>query len=347
MNIFSRLYEWLICLFSTKKCAEQRVQGPRKGRIAVIVPHEKNLWAMGVAQRFISSLRERIGYQQTPDIEILCAQNDETYLVEKVLTPLYQRHFSGEQYEAIVTAGTWCSAAVRDAIDEWDHKIPQVFCSVQDPVGNGFVDSLEEPGVQVSGACLIELDYTILVKVLQAVCPDKKRILIPYSDYKKKGQDLGVRLKDLDRLIDAAAPSKLKIMPFPIQKGTPWRDVLRERMRDCDMVCTLPDNVFLSQTEQVIALCDEMKVPLCTAELTSVYHGASFGFGETGDTYGLYAAAIVYDMIVNGRDISTIPVIVLNSGGTFFFNRDAMHKQGVVLSEEAEGLLSMQSIFTQ
>jgi ABC-type uncharacterized transport system substrate-binding protein len=114
---------------------------------------------------------------------------------------------------------------------------------------------------------------------------------------------------------------------------------------NADVVCTLPEPTVYAHIDTLVEACNTKRVPLCTAELSSLYQGAAIGFGEHGNTYGGYAAAIIYDMLVNHRPLSSIPVIKLSQEPHMRFNQQALEAQGLILSAQSRCLLSMTSIY--
>jgi putative ABC transport system substrate-binding protein len=99
--------------------------------------------------------------------------------------------------DVILAAGAPATAALQQAT----RTVPIVFVSVIDPVGAGFVDSLAQPGGNLTGFVLYE--YVISAKwleLLEQIAPQLKRVAVLRDAYTSSGiGQLAV--------IEAAAPS--------------------------------------------------------------------------------------------------------------------------------------------
>ena len=314
------------------------------GRIAVIVSHEKNTWAVSMTQRFVSALRDQMGYQHTPDIEIHSSQGSSAK-VKQIMAAIKDKQESRHNYELVVTVGNWCSKEVRDALDGWEHPLPQIFAGASDPVGMGIVDSLEYTGRNVSGVTAVLPVFEDQFDMLQAILPEMKTVLLAY-DAHANDKVLSTMISSYITAFKVACKKRsiaIKELLVDSHGRTPGEVV--DYLSGVDLVCTLPEVTMFANIDTLVAACNKARVPLCTAELSSVYHGAAIGFGEYGGAYGPYVASIVYDMLVNRRSLRTIPVINLPSIPQMRFNQEALDAQGVQLSRQMRHLMAMRSIF--
>lgn len=316
------------------------------GHIAIIVSHEKSAWAIAVVQRFIASLRDQMGYQNTPEIDILAAQGS-AERVRQLVRSIQQRYESSKQYELIVTIGSWCSKEVRDVLDQVESPIPQVFCAVLDPAGLGIVDSLTHVGRNISGVTLVSPDYSLQLEKLKALCPSMKKVVLPFTPCCRDKAISVLIDRNKDLFAQACVQHDIILHVVEACSSRELRHNLSQSLQEtnADMVCVLPEASMAANLEILTDVCTQQKVPLCAADLSSVYHGAAIGFGERGDTYGPYAASIVCDLLVNGRSLETVPVITLTHEPHMRFNVEALAAQGVDLSPQVHHLLSMSSIF--
>lgn len=314
------------------------------GRVAIVISHERNMWALGVVQRFVAALREQFGYQQCPEVEILSAQGSADQLKD-VMSRLEVRQRKHHCYELVVTVGNWCSKEVRDHLDTWKQPLPQVFCPVNNPVRFGLIDSLDHTGRAVSGVTSVMPNYYNAVETMCAVKPDITSLLVPY-DPCQNDETLATEVEyHRKELFAACDKNNLAVRSVTISSPRDLTRLIGNELEAADAVCTLPEPTVYACMEALVAACNEKKTLLCTAELSSVYQGAAIGFGQRGSAYGPYAAAIVYDTLVNHRPLSSIPVIRLSQEPLVRFNLDAMLAQGIELSPQARHLLSMSSIF--
>lgn len=315
------------------------------GRIVIIVSHEKNGWAIESVRWFIRTLQERIGNRLMPEIDVLYANNDAVYMAQNILEPLRVAHESGDRCELIVTIGGWCSREVRDVLDTWSEKIPQLFCAVPDPLRLALVDSLAEPGGMVSGVMLGTVDFGEVLRLLHAVCPDNKKILVPYSELDVELTGSGEEVAYLEALRVAGDQYGMQICPLRTDVSGAWRQQLTAEVAAVDMVMLLPDSLMIAAADELIAAVNAANKPLCAADLCSVYRGAAFGFGDAGDVYGTCVAVMAYELLIGKGDLKTVSVIQPQATSLVRFNREAMRQQGVQLSHQAWALLELENVF--
>ena len=314
------------------------------GKIAVVISHHKNVWALEVTQRFIASLRDLVGINQTPGIDILSANSDYNHLAQTVIPTIIDFRHEGRPYAAVVTIGDWASQVVRDEFEAQGVVVPQVFLGVEKPASLGLVDSLDAPGRAVTGVTTVRVDFDLQLRKLKAVLPQIGTILM-VGDSSEHG--IAMPYASHDAFASACAKLSLRVIPCLVGREGDTQQVVRAALREhkIDVVCMMQDICTQRDIDVLISLCTKEQVPLCGSDLSSVCHGAAFGFGETGGSYGPYAANILCDIMLNKRTADTIPVIRLTYEPRMCFNTEAMIRQGVVLSTQAKDLLSMNSVF--
>jgi len=307
-------------------------------KIAVIISHHKNVWDIEVTQSFIASLRERLGLKKTPDIDIFAAKGDESSLVDEILPPLLDEE-SG--YVALVTVGVWTSQVVRDVLDQSESLVPQVFVGVDRPAQRGLVNSLDFPGQRVTGVTRVKRGAATMLRKLQALLPSIKTILFV------SGDDQSLISDDEKELIVLSESYGITAKQCLVQPDKQAPECVRSALLSTkiDAICMMSSVHVEKDLDALIALCQEERVPLCATNLSAVVCGAALGFGDKGASYGPYAASIVYDMLTSNRVANKIPVISLSHDARMCFNKEAMNKQGVVLTKEAQELLSITSVF--
>lgn len=317
------------------------------GHIAVIISQEKNLWATSVVQRFIVSLRDQMGYQNTPEIDIFAAQ-ESAARIRQLIWQIQSGYAHSKQYELVMTVGAWASKEVRDELDKVEGSIPQVFCPALDPVGLGIIDSLEDSGRNISGVTSVAPNFLLQIEKLKALFPQMKAIALPCGQRSDDCLIQNALHKYEQQFAQACNAHDVELFPFHVSRSSNLQKELTDvlHQRSIDIVCALPEVATVAHVEVLIDACTKQQVPLCAAELSSVYHGAAIGFGERGDTYGPYAASLVCDLLVNRRSLRTLPVISLNHQPQMSFNAEALVAQGVHLSSQVRHLLSMASIFS-
>jgi ABC-type uncharacterized transport system substrate-binding protein len=311
-------------------------------RILIIVPHDKSWWALHVVQQFVSTLRQLMGHGGSPSIDIVPVQSS-----VEVLQSLLLSLTASPCYDLVITVGSWISREVRDFFDSVAKPTPQIFCGVIDPAGIGVVDTLEVPGRPVSGIAALSFDFELQIEMLLAILPQLKTLIMVYGADSGNDMVSGLVARNLGHFSAICSEKGIRLVHTPIVDMGAIEDVIQRLALEpgSGVVCSLNDLLVSAQMETLIALCVRLQIPLCTSELSSVYHGAALGFGEHGGVYGLYAASMAYEVLAQGRDIATVPVVIPPIHQSMRYNYDALIAQGVVISPAMKHLLNMVSVF--
>jgi len=313
-----------------------------KKRVIIIIPHDKSWWALHVVQQFVSTLRELMGHGGSPHIDIVPLQSS-----LEVLQSLLLSLNGGPRYDVVVTVGSWVSREVRDFFDSVPHPVPQIFCGVVDPASIGVVDTLDIPGRLVSGIASLPFDFDLQLEMLRALLPRLKILVMVYGADSGNDTVSSLVAQKMDSYAAVCAAQGVRIVYAPVVDMDIVEAVIDglKIEKGCGVVCSLNDLLVSAHMESLIALCVRQQIPLCTTELSSVYHGAALGFGEHGGVYGVYAASVVYEVLAQGRDVATLPVVTPPIHQSMRYNYDAMIAQGVEVSPAMKHLLNMVSVF--
>ncbi len=342
---FQRLYWRLKSLFGGVNKEESVVPARALRRhVLVIIPHDKSWWAVNAVQHFVATLRDQMGYAQSPTIDIISLKASSEALMS-VLATLK----NGANCDLIVTVGSWVSQEVRNVLDTLTDPPPHIFCGVIDPVRLGIVDSLQRPGRAVSGVVMVQFDFGLQIEMIKALLPELHAVALVCGAFSGNTGIAALIQTQLDYFVACCAAQQVAVV---IIKMVDPEDIERLLASAYDehqigLVCVLNDLFVSSNMEAFIAACQKVKVPLCTNELSSVYHGVAIGFGEHGGVYGAHAAALACEVLVHNRPLALAPVIVPPLKASMRYNFDAMIAQGMVVSPVVQHLLDMVSVFFQ
>jgi len=314
---------------------------PRK-RVLIIIPHDKSWWALHAVQQFVSTLRDLMGHGGSPQIDIVPLQSS-----LEVLHSLLISLTTGPRYDVVVTVGSWISREVRDFFDGVPHPIPQIFCGVIDPAGIGVVDTLEVPGRLVSGVAALPFDFELQVEMLRAVLPQLAVIVVVYGADSGSDTVSSLVARQMDMYTAVCMAHGIQIVHAPVVDMHIVEDLIKGLAleKGTGVVCSLNDLLVSAHMDLLIEVCVRQQIPLCASELSSVYHGAALGFGEHGGVYGVYGASMVYEVLVQGRDVAHMPVVVPPIHQSMRYNYDALLAQGVEIPATVKHLLNMVSVF--
>ncbi|GAB1580232.1 ABC transporter substrate-binding protein [Phyllobacterium phragmitis] len=230
------------------------------------------------------------------------------------------RQFIGDNPDVIVPISTPSAQAVVSATRD----IPVVFTAVSDPVGAQLVKDFEKPGGNVTGLSDMSpvADHVALIK---EILPNAKSIGFLYNSGETNSVSLLAALKE------AAEKAGLTVVESTATRSADVQGAARALVGRADIIYVPTDNTIVSALEGAVAVAEENKIPLFTADTDSVNRGAIAALGFNYHDVGKQTGAVVA-RILNGEKPGDIPVKVA-AGTDLVVNLVAAKKMGVELPQ--------------
>ena len=207
-----------------------------------------------------------------------------------------------------------------------DNQIPVIFAAVSDPLGAGLVDSMANPGANITGTSDY-LDTAAMMNLITALNPDIKKVGLLYD----VSQDASTA---------AIASAKLLLQ----EKGI---EVVEKTGTNVDEIKLAVQSLISEQVEAVFTPSDNT---VMTAEL-SIYedllaakiphyggadsfalNGAFLGYGVDYTNLGRETADMIYDVLVNGKEPASLAVRTFDNG-IVTINNEAIEALGLDLND--------------
>jgi len=202
--------------------------------------------------------------------------------------------------DVLLVNGTAALKATRDAT----RTIPIVFVNVIDPVGQGFVMSLDHPGGNITGLSNVEAEMG--GKWLQLL----KEIAPRVTDVAVIGASLDIGGAGIVASIQAAQPSDRVrfITAGAIVGASEVERVFYQLARQSNTgLVVLPGPVTLAYRKEIIALAARSRLPAVYPYRYYVTDGGLMSYGvDTADAYR--GAATYVDRILKGEKPADLPV---------------------------------------
>jgi putative tryptophan/tyrosine transport system substrate-binding protein len=226
------------------------------------------------------------------------------------------RQFVGDAPDVIVPISTPSAQAVVSATRD----IPVVFTAVSDPLGAQLVKNMEKPGGNVTGLSDMSpvADHVALIK---EILPKAKTIGFLYNPGETNSVSLLAALKE------AAEKGGLTVVESAATKSADVQGAARALVGRADIIYVPTDNTVVSALESAVAVAEENKLPLFTADTDSVNRGSFAALGFNYHDVGKQTGAIVVK-VLNGEKPGDIPVTVAK-GTDLVINLAAAKKMGV------------------
>lgn len=230
------------------------------------------------------------------------------------------RQFAGEEPSVIVPISTPSAQAVVAATRD----IPVVFTAVSDPLGAQLVKDMEKPGRNVTGLSDMS-PVAAHVALIREILPEAKTIGFLYNSGEANSVSLLAVLKA------EGEKAGIKIVESAATKSADVQGAARALVGRVDAIYVPTDNTIISALEGAVAVAEEAKLPLFTADTDSVGRGALAALGFNYYDVGKQTGEVVV-RILKGEKPGEIPVRVAN-GTDLVVNKAAAGKMGVVLPE--------------
>ena len=178
--------------------------------------------------------------------------------------------------------------------------IPILITAVTDPVDAGLVNSMKNPGTNVSGTSDASPMAEQIDLMLQ-LSPNVKTVGVLYTS----SEDNSVL--QVSQLKPILAAKNLEIVEQTVTNSNDVQQATQSIVNKCDAIYIPTDNVLASSIALVASVANDAKVPVIVGESGMVTGG---GFATIGiDYFNLgYQTGEMAVRILNGEDVSTMAV---------------------------------------
>ncbi len=235
----------------------------------------------------------------------------------------YAQQFVKERVDIIYAFPTLPARAAQEATRA--HPIPIIFAAVSDPVGDGFVRSVSQPGGWITGVStqLVQGSGKRL-EVFKEMVPRLRRVLTIYKP------DFPVALRSMVEVRKVAADLGITL----IERHANTREEIRAALADVrrgtvDGILFAVDAVLVANADLVVEKSLEQRVPAFSILDYIADWGALAAYGPSPYQSGRVAAHYV-DKIAKGTKPADLPVEPLDP--TFVINLKAAACLGISVS---------------
>ncbi|MBB6176638.1 putative ABC transport system substrate-binding protein [Anoxybacillus tengchongensis] len=180
--------------------------------------------------------------------------------------------------------------------------IPIVFTSVTDPVGAKLVQSMEQPGGNVTGTTDTHPDA--IPKTVQFIDQyvDGNRVGMIYN----AGEQNSVA--QIDAVKKAMEGTDLTIVPVSVSTSAEVKQAAESLVGKVDCFYVITDNTVVSALESVIQVANDQDLPLFVGELDSVKRGGFAAYGFDYYDIGYEAGVMAADILEGKKKPAELPV---------------------------------------
>lgn len=280
----------------------------------------------------------RIGINQLvqhPALDSATAGFKEAFSEAGVEVEFDEQNANGEQGTALTIAQQFASddlalalavaTPAAQAMAQNITDVPLLFTAVTDPVSAELVDSMEEPGANVTGTSdAAPIDKQL--ELLKEIVPDAERIGIVYASGEVNSQ------VQVDQAREAAGPLGLEIETQTVTTVNEIQQAV-EALGDVDAIYVPTDNMVVSGIASLVQVAEGKQIPVIAAESGTVEGGAVATLGIDYTELGRQTGEMALRILRDGEDPATMPVETATEF-TYVVNEDAAERQGVTIPED-------------
>lgn len=248
-----------------------------------------------IRESIIEGLSEA-GYVDGENLEIdyKNGQNDMTNM--KTIA----QAFVADKCDVIVAIATPAAQAVLSETTE----IPIIFAAVTDPVDAELVDSLENPGGNVSGTS-DEVSAEAIMELAKQITPGFKTIGALYSAGEDNSDSVVKGLKEY------AAANGCEVVESTVTNTSEVQQAAQYLADKVDVVYSPIDNTVASSMAVATEIFNNAKIPFYVSADSMVQDGGLATYGIDYTVLGKETAKMVAQ-IFGGADVSTMAVVKMN-----------------------------------
>ena len=237
-------------------------------------------------------------------------QNDMTIMKTAAQT------FVANECDVIIAIATPAAQAVLSETTE----IPIVFAAVTDPVDAGLVDSLEQPGGNVTGTS-DEVSAEMIMNLAEEITPGFKTIGALYSSGEDNSASVIAGLKEY------ADAKGLKVVESAVTNSSEVQQAAQYLADKVDVVYSPIDNTVASAMAVATEVFNSQKIPFYVSADSMVADGGLATYGIDYTVLGKETGAMVAQ-VLGGEDPAGIPVKKM-SDMSVYINKNTADAIGV------------------
>lgn len=258
-----------------------------------------------------------LGYVDGEKIEIdyKNAQNDRTTLNS------IMQGFAGDNKDLIVAIATPTAMSAAP----FASKMPVVFSAVSDPVGAGLVSDPQKPDKNITGTS-DEIQVEKILELAMHVDPDLKTLGFIYNASEANS------ITNLAKTRIFCETNKIKLEEVSVANVGEIQQAATILAGKVDAVFAPNDNTLASGIDALNLALQQVKCPLYVGADSMVMDGGFASIGINYENLGRETARMVVD-ILNGKDVSNIPVKVFDTDLYTYINVETAKVLGIEIPE--------------
>ena len=208
-------------------------------------------------------------------------------------------------------------------------KIPILITAVTDPVAAELVESILEPGTNVTGTSDLT-PVAAQIELLKTIKPAAKKVGVMYNPGETNS------LVQLDLAREAAEDLGLMLVESPVSNSSSVYQSAQSLIGRVDAIYVPTDNTVVSALESVVMVAESAKLPLIAGETDSVKRGALATVSIDYYSLGRQTGKMALEILDKGRNPVTMPIQYLEDV-QLVLNMQSAERMGITISSDLVG----------
>lgn len=238
-------------------------------------------------------------------------------------------NFVADGVDLIFANSTPSALGALQATDE----IPILFTSVTDAAGTGLVESMDEPGDNITG--VLDLHPEAITKTVEFIADNFPSATV--GTVYNAGEQNSVA--QIDSIKEAMEGTDLSLAERTVANSSEVNDAATTLVGEADVFYIITDNTVVSALDSVVGVANEQEIPLMVGEPDSLEGGGFATYGIDYHTIGYRTGEMAAEILSGEKSTKDIPV-EYPPEIQLFINKQAGEEQGVewddTWDEEAE-----------
>ena len=205
-------------------------------------------------------------------------------------------------------------------------EIPILGTAITDYVSARLVESNEKPGWNVSGTSDMN-PVSEQIALLQKIVPDAKTVGVLYNS----GEANSVLQAQMAK--EAVEALGMQYTEITVSTTNDVQQAVQKIAGQCDVLYLPTDNVISSSMPIIYGAAVENKLPVICGEPNQVKNGGMATLGISYDAIG-YQTGLMAIEILNGANVSEMPIQFANSGFEYAFNKTFFDEISLEIPEQ-------------
>lgn len=211
------------------------------------------------------------------------------------------RKLADEKVDLVISIATPPTVAMKSILEE--KKIRMLFRAVSDPISAKVVDSMERPGLYVTGTS-DSLDGAELAGVMRSVMPDIKKAGLLYN---KEEFSSKMPIEEAKAFLTAAGVEWVEATPARKEQVKAAAEELI--VKGVQAVLTPTDNTIMSAELEISPVFTKAGIPQFTGSHAFTINGAFMGLGSYYKDSDLLFMRLVEELLIEGKSPIDMPVV--------------------------------------